>query len=373
MALEWAWALAERGHNVHLLRTGDTPRDAALARQHRSRAPTLHHVPVPEHPVVGGPSEVAAMASAILTLHEARPLDVVHIHYALPFALVAPLLRSLTSPPTCVVSLHGTDVTGIGGSPAYAPALRVALRSADVLTAPGPWLAAEAETAGFARHEAVKVLPNFVDFDRFHPLIDGEARRNVAGAFRGDDGTPVVAHVSNFRAVKRGRDAIDAVRALPTRARLLMIGDGPERAALEAHARATLGPDVAFPGAIDDPAPWLREADALILPSSSESFGLVALEALASGTPVVASRIGGLVDWLEGTPAATLCAVGDTAALARALSGFIGAGRTERHARVAARDHATRYGSSQRSTEILEALLEVHNPAADAHSHRQSP
>ena len=78
-------------------------------------------------------------------------------------------------------------------------------------------------------------------------------------------------------------------------ARLVMIGDGPDRPAAERQAAAMgLSSHVEFVGEQQDLVPWLSTADLFLLPSSQESFGLAALEAMACGVPVVASRVGGL-------------------------------------------------------------------------------
>ena len=105
-------------------------------------------------------------------------------------------------------------------------------------------------------------------------------------------------HVSNFRPLKRV--AGDVVRVFARvragrAARLRLVGDGPERAAAEALARELgVAGDVELVGEHGDLPALLAGAAAFLLPSETESFGLAALEALAAGIPVVASRVGGL-------------------------------------------------------------------------------
>jgi N-acetyl-alpha-D-glucosaminyl L-malate synthase BshA len=128
-------------------------------------------------------------------------------------------------------------------------------------------------------------------------------------------------HVSNFRTVKRIRDVIriyaEVNRQLPSV--LVMIGDGPDRPAAEEEARI-LGVEnsVSFLGKLDQIAPLLAAADLFLLPSQSESFGLSALEALASGVPVVGSNAGGLPEVVRDGETGFLCAVGDVAGMADA-------------------------------------------------------
>lgn len=362
MAVQWAGVLAGRGHDVHLFRTGQSVRDGLVA-EHPPRA-THHRVEPATHPVLDAPSPVMATGAAILAEHAITPFDVVHVHYALPYALLVPLLRAAPNPPACVVSLHGSDVTGIGSHDAYVASLRLAVSCADAVTAPGPWLAAEAGRHGFTSAASpIEVLPNFVALDHFR-VRNGDGRKTVRAAFGDDDGTPVVLHVSNLRPVKRATDAVEAVRRLRQRmpARLIVVGDGPERARLTEHARGALGDDVAFVGAIDDPAPWQRDADAMILPSESESFGLVALESLATGTPVVASDVGGLSDWLGDSPAARLRPVGDVDGFADALAELLCPNADLAALRQAARRTAEHHGSAEAAARVAESIYDRIRP-----------
>jgi N-acetyl-alpha-D-glucosaminyl L-malate synthase BshA len=362
MAVEWARLLAGRGHEVQLFRTGGNPRDSTLPRRNSPGTLTQHTVKAPPHPVLDGPSDVTAMAAALIDAHTHATLDIVHIHYALPFALIVPLLRALPNAPRCVVSLHGTDVTGIGADTSYRSAMRLALACADVVTTPSRWLSCEAEaTLGLT---GTRLLANFVDLGRFAPSASGpqSTRDDVARAFGCDDGTPVVLHASNFRAVKRVGDVVESVRAMPKRARLILVGDGPELAQTLNHARTVLGEDVASIGAVDDPVRYFQQSDAMLLPSSSESFGLAALESLACGTPVVTSNAGGLPEWLTGTRAARLCPVGDISGFATALSDLVFSPVLRTDLREQARAVACRVGDPNNAAIAAEALYTHASP-----------
>ena len=107
----------------------------------------------------------------------------------------------------------------------------------------------------------------------------------------------MLSHISNFREVKRVKDVVRIFarvrRAIPST--LVMVGDGPERLDAEREARELgVAEDVRFLGRLDPVAPILAATDLFVLPSQTESFGLAALEAMACGAPVLASRIGGL-------------------------------------------------------------------------------
>jgi N-acetyl-alpha-D-glucosaminyl L-malate synthase BshA len=133
-------------------------------------------------------------------------------------------------------------------------------------------------------------------------------------------------HVSNFRPVKRVRDIVRIFarvrQSLPSI--LVMVGDGPERVQAEEEA-VELGVehDVFFLGKIDAVAPLLANADLFLLPSESESFGLSALEALACGVPVVASRAGGIPEVVRDGVTGALRDVGDVDAMAEAATAIL--------------------------------------------------
>src|SRR5437667_8809428 len=136
------------------------------------------------------------------------------------------------------------------------------------------------------------MIPNFVSTAEYYPARDGSCRRALAPPDH-----KILTHVSNFRPVKRVRDVVRIFagvrKALP--ATLVLIGDGPDRDAAEQETdRLRLGDDVRFLGKVDQVADLLRGGDLFLLPSETESFGLAALEAMACGVPVIATREGGL-------------------------------------------------------------------------------
>jgi N-acetyl-alpha-D-glucosaminyl L-malate synthase BshA len=130
-------------------------------------------------------------------------------------------------------------------------------------------------------------------------------------------------HISNFRPVKRIRDVVQVFAKVNKKVPsvLVMVGDGPDRHDAEQLAR-DLGvePSVRFLGKIDSVAPLLAAADLFLLPSNAESFGLSALEALASGTPVIGTNVGGLPEVVRHGETGVLCDVGDVDGMARAAT-----------------------------------------------------
>jgi N-acetyl-alpha-D-glucosaminyl L-malate synthase BshA len=203
--------------------------------------------------------------------------------------------------PRFVTTLHGTDVTHVGNDPSYQAITRFCVESSDAITAPSQFLRERAHTQlGVAREREIEVIPNGVDAEHFAPAEQRDPRYFDSFFDPAADGggpNPTLFHVSNFRAVKRSHDLIDVLvrvrRQVP--ARLVLVGDGPERAATAARAVAFgLGHAVRFLGQLARFRDHLCQADAFMLTSESESFGVAALEALSCAIPVVGYRVGGL-------------------------------------------------------------------------------
>lgn len=339
VAAELGCGLAARGHRVHLI--ASAPPRRALRQSDRLR---IHVVRVPDYPVFEHPPYESALAGAIVQVAEAERLDLLHVHYAVPHAASAHLARQTLgrAAPRCIVTLHGTDVTRVGREPSYAAVTRFAVAAADHVTVPSAYLRDEAaHLLGAAAATRIEVIPNFVDPDVFRPAPEGPPGRFDA-LFPVPAAGPVLFHVSNFRPVKRPGDLIAVLarlrRHLP--ARLVLVGDGPERTATAERARALgVAEAVCFLGPLADLSDLLPHADAFLLTSESESFGVAALEAMSAGVPVFAYRVGGLPEVVP-ADGGVLVAPFDVAALADAVHAVLA--DPPRHAALgrAARAHA---------------------------------
>jgi N-acetyl-alpha-D-glucosaminyl L-malate synthase BshA len=226
-------------------------------------------------------------------------LDIIHAHYAVPHATAGFLSRQVlaSSPgvtPKVVTTLHGTDITLIGNDPSYSEIVAFSIEQSDAVTAVSKYLRDETFRAFGCSGCGISVVPNFVDPADFH------GPRERCPLFPAAD--KVLMHISNMRPVKRLGDVIsifDAVRKqIP--ARLVLAGDGPDRENAEREVeRLGLKDRVRFIGKVEDVAQVMRWAHLFLLPSQSESFGLSALEALATGVPVIGARVGGLPEVVE--------------------------------------------------------------------------
>jgi N-acetyl-alpha-D-glucosaminyl L-malate synthase BshA len=227
-------------------------------------------------------------------------LDIVHSHYAIPYAtsafLAKEMLKTAGRELKSITTLHGTDITLVGLMPSFHEITRFSIAVSDGITAVSQFLKRETIDA-FKIEKPIRVIHNFVDCNEFRPARDESIRGRYAN---GDE--KLLVHVSNFRKVKNIPVVIDVFAKVreATPCRLLLIGDGPEREAIERMARERdLCPHVDFLGDREFIADILPAGDVFLLPSEHESFGLAALEAMSCGLPVVASNIGGLHEVVE--------------------------------------------------------------------------
>ena len=306
IATELAHALAKRGHHVHVI-SSEPP------FRWRSGVPGLsfERVEVPTYPLFREPQYLLALATTIARVAENRHLDIVHAHYAVPHAAAAYLARQILSsstalPPRTVTTLHGTDITVVGSDPSYRRVVAFSIEESHGVTAVSRSLKADTIGALGITHE-IDVIPNFLDADEYQRRPDPELRERLAPADRYD---AIVLHVSNFRAVKRVDAVVEVFSRLRrhVRARLVLAGDGPVRYDVERLvAEHALGEHVVFLGEQHELVPLLSVSDLFLLPSSQESFGLAALEAMACCVPVVASNVGGLPEIIEDGVTGFIC------------------------------------------------------------------
>ncbi|HMG22969.1 MAG TPA: N-acetyl-alpha-D-glucosaminyl L-malate synthase BshA [Kofleriaceae bacterium] len=357
IASELALALAGRGHRVHLVAT-------ALPERLRGTAVQFVQVDVPTSPVFEHGPYGEAVASHLIELARREPLDLVHLHYAVPHAASALLAAQVlgAAAPAMVLTLHGTDVTRLGSHPSLHAVTAFALDACAGLTTPSRFLRAQAVDHFGLRAERIEVIANFVDLERFAPPARRDRAQLAALFAPGSGGSapdgPVLFHVSNFRPVKRPLDLIEVLarirRTVP--ARLVLIGDGPERAAVEARARALGVADaVRSLGRRREFAALLAHADGFLLTSECESFGVAALEALASGVPVFGYRVGGVPE-VVADGGGTLVECGDVDALAAAAI----AGVTDRRVHAAMADAARARAESLFSMNLAVERYEIY-------------
>ena len=315
VATELGIALADRGHEVHFI----TYRQPFRLPSFLPRV-FFHEVDVGRYPLFEFPPYDLALAVRMHEVVRTHGLELLHCHYAIPHATSAwiarEMLRETKEDVHLITTLHGTDITIVGQDPSFYPITKFSIEKSDRITAVSDYLREETIRAFGCSGCEVEVIHNFIDPDTYDRSRYSPKLKEQLGRQR-----PVLMHVSNFRAVKRVRDVI-RIFAEVNRQKpgvLVMIGDGPDRPAAEEEARL-LGVEgsVSFLGKLDQIAPLLAAADLFLLPSETESFGLSALEALASGVPVIGTNGGGLPEVIRDGETGVLCRVGDVAGMAAA-------------------------------------------------------
>ena len=311
VATELGKHLAERGHSVAFisyanpLRLGELPPRVCY-----------HEVDQESHVLLKQFPHSLTLTAKMVEVARTHRLQVMHVHYAIPFAAAAIMARQIAPELDLkvVTTLHGTDITLVGGSPSFRPVTQWSIEQSDAVTAVSRFLRDETYRQIPLKKE-IEVVHNFIDPDR-HAV-----REPMCIPHKRSERQVTLMHISNFRPIKRVDDVVKIFARVRERidARLVLVGDGPEYSRIrELVDSLGLSEAVRYVGVVDEVAPLLKAADVLLLPSETESFGLVALEAMASGVPVVASDVGGLPEVVEHGVTGFLAPVGDVEAMADA-------------------------------------------------------
>ncbi len=312
VATELGRFLARRGHTVHFISTAMPFRLDIGPHENIF----FHEVQAVNYPVLPGEMFEISFAGKAVQVMQDYGLDVVHAHYAIPHAISAFLAGQVMQGDglKVVTTLHGTDITLVGRSPSIYPIVRYAIEHSDAVTAVSEWLRQETVDA-FGITGRIDVIPNFVDENKFRRGLGRCPKEYFAPG-----GEKVLLHVSNFRPVKRVQDVIRVFAKVREEvpSRLLLVGDGPERDGAARLARE-LGvmQCVYFLGKQEAIENYFACADLLLFPSEYESFGLAALEAMASENVVIASRAGGLPEVITHGVDGFLAPVGAVEEMAR--------------------------------------------------------
>jgi N-acetyl-alpha-D-glucosaminyl L-malate synthase BshA len=268
-------------------------------------------------------------------------LDLLHVHYAIPHSisgfLAREMLKELDYLPI-VTTLHGTDITLVGADRSYLPITRFGILKSDGVTAISEYLRRETCQVFDICADKIELIPNFIDHHYYCRRPNETLRAKLA-----PDNEKLVVHISNFRPVKRITDCIRIFAALQgkVKARLVMVGDGPEKAQGEWLARQLgVSKNVLFVGKQPGIVDYLSIANLLLLPSETESFGLSALEAMACETPVIASNVGGLPEVVVDGESGYLAEVGDVETMAKYAVKILTSDKLERKMGLFARQTA---------------------------------
>ena len=289
VATELGIQMAKKGHEVHFITYSQPVRLDIFE-------PNIyyHEVNVHDYPLFEYQPYELALSSKMVDTVLTEGIDILHVHYAIPHAYAAYMAKKILLEKgiyiPVVTTLHGTDITLVGKNPSYKPAVTFSINKSDIVTSVSQSLK-ENTLRSFVVKNKIEVIPNFVDLSLYQKDVPCQ-RSQIA-----PNGEKIVTHISNMRTVKRIPDIIDIFYRIQNEeeAILLMIGDGPEREKAEQQAK-DLGiySKVKFLGKTTEIKKLLCMSDLFLLTSATESFGLVALEAMAAKVPVISSNAGGI-------------------------------------------------------------------------------
>lgn len=308
VATELGKALSERGYEVHFITYGQPFRLDDF-----SENISYHEVRVSDYPLFDYTPYELVLTSKLVDVVKYAKLDLLHVHYAIPHASAAYMAQQILKNQGIhipfITTLHGTDITLVGKDPSFEPVITFSINQSNAVTAVSESLKQDTHKY-FKVTNNIEVIPNFIDLKKFDSPLDDRTKLTLA-----PNGEKIVMHISNFRPVKRIEDLVKVFYKirLQTPAKLVLIGDGPDRHKIEQMCRTQyfICDDVKFMGKMKSTEKILSLADLFLLPSETESFGLAALEAMAAGVPVIATNTGGTPEVVEHGYSGYLSNVGD--------------------------------------------------------------
>ena len=290
VATELGMALAAKGHEVHFISYSQPFRLDFF-----SGNLFYHEVSVNNYPLFEFPPYEISLTSKLVDVVKHQKLDLLHVHYAIPHAsaayLAKQILKSMGIKIPYITTLHGTDISLLGRDASFRPVITFAIQESDAVTAVSEYLKQDTLRI-FDVKNPIAVIPNFIDISNY-----GNPADKCYKSVYAPNQEKVLLHISNFRPVKRVGDVVRVFQKVREKvnAKLLLVGDGPERANVETLVRELgVSQDVIFLGKIKAIEKVLCMSDLFLLTSESESFGLSALEAMATGVPVISTNTGGI-------------------------------------------------------------------------------
>jgi N-acetyl-alpha-D-glucosaminyl L-malate synthase BshA len=312
IATELGKELALRGHEVHFISYA-----LPFRLSHYIENIVFHEVEISTYPLFEFPLYSLSLASKMVEVAEFEKLDLLHVHYAIPHATSAYLAKEMLSKNRDLkifTTLHGTDITLVGLEPSFLPLVKFSIEKSDGVTTVSRFLK-EKTLTNYSIEADIRVIPNFVDTNLFKPESHGDFRKAIA-----PNGEKILVHTSNFRPVKRVPDTIRIFEKVQKEipAKLILVGDGPDRSECERLSRQLdLCDTVKFLGKQEGLVEILSSSDLFLIPSQSESFGLAALEAMACGLPVISSSVGGLPELVKHNETGFIAEIGDVDRMAK--------------------------------------------------------
>ncbi|MFC4721894.1 N-acetyl-alpha-D-glucosaminyl L-malate synthase BshA [Geojedonia litorea] len=290
VATELGLELSKRGHEIHFITYSQPVRLELLSNNVH-----YHEVNVPEYPLFLYQPYELALSSKLVDMVKLHGIELLHVHYAIPHAYAAYMAKKMLMEEgiyvPIVTTLHGTDITLVGSHPFYKTAVTFSINKSDAVTSVSKSLKDDTLRLFDIKND-IEVIPNFIDLNKYQQHYTDCQRDMMA-----KEDEKIITHISNFRKVKNISDVVKVFYNIQKHipAKLMMVGEGPEREPAERLCHQLRIQDrVVFFGNSNEIDKILCFSDLFLLPSVTESFGLAALEAMASGVPVISSNTGGI-------------------------------------------------------------------------------
>ncbi|MCF6408211.1 N-acetyl-alpha-D-glucosaminyl L-malate synthase BshA [Pseudalkalibacillus salsuginis] len=305
VATELGKMLAKEGHEIHFI-TSSIP--FRLEKFYHNVH--FHEVEVNQYSVFRYPPYDLTLASKMAEIAVREKLDLLHVHYAVPHAICAYLAKQMVGEDLKIVTtLHGTDITVLGHDPSLSELIKFGIEKSDSVTAVSRSLIEQTKVL-LGTEKDIDCVYNFIDEDVYKRKHNLDLRKEYG--IKPED--KVLIHVSNFRSVKRVPDVVKTFHKVREQlpAKLLLIGDGPElTVACRMSKDLGLQDDVLILGKQENIAELFSISDVKLLLSEKESFGLVLLEAMACGVPVIGTNIGGIPEVIDEGVTGYICEIGN--------------------------------------------------------------
>ncbi|MGG7617960.1 N-acetyl-alpha-D-glucosaminyl L-malate synthase BshA [Bacillus coreaensis] len=305
IATELGKMLAENGHEIHFISSSLPFR---LNRMYHNVY--YHQVEVNQYSVFQYPPYDIALASKMAEVINREELDLLHVHYAIPHAVCAILAKQMSGRDVKIVTtLHGTDITVLGYDPSLTDAIRFGIEKSDIVTAVSKSLISQTYDL-INPDKTIETVYNFID-ERVYNRSDSS---HLKDEYRILPEEKIIIHVSNFRPVKRVQDVVRTFEKITKEipAKLLLVGDGPEMTVVcKLVKKLNIADKVLFLGKQDSVEELYSISDLMLLLSEKESFGLVALEAMACGVPCIGTNVGGIPEVIDHGQSGFICELGD--------------------------------------------------------------
>lgn len=285
LATELGHQLATNGHSVHFIAY-----EKPVRLKENDKSIFFHKVNVPFYPLFNFQPYELALSTKIVDVATKNSIDLIHVHYAIPHAYAAYMAQKMLKMNNIklpiITTLHGTDITLVGKHPFYKSAVKFSIEKSNRVTSVSESLKNDTHEF-FKTNKKINVVPNFVDIKKFDNQLDLCSNK---------DNIKTITHVSNFRPVKNIRTLIKIFSKISQKhdCRFNLIGEGPELELAKSMSEELKIKNIYFLGNTDEVEKELCHSDIFILPSKAESFGLAALEAMASKNAIVSSNVGGL-------------------------------------------------------------------------------